>query len=131
MSDLKPVPKSVLTEITKIQKRFAFVLCLDRVNAYTEFQTDDQSYFDALIQTWWNKNKDCLQRSEFRLFSYEFGMNLHEIFVDKSKKQLRIFDRKWFPEHSKTKLKSNKKSSLLPNGKPNPKPNGKPNPRRK
>ena len=79
----KPIPKAVLSlELEQVpRKPFSLVLCLDKFNAYLETQGDTESEFDLNVVQWWEKEKESLERSDFRLFVF-LNEQIKEISAD-------------------------------------------------
>lgn len=79
----KPIPKAVLSlELEQVpRKPFSLVLCLDKFNAYLETQGDTKSEFDLNVVQWWEKEKESLERSDFRLFVF-LNEQIKEISAD-------------------------------------------------
>ena len=78
-----PIPKAVLSlELEQVpRKPFSLVLCLDKFNAYLETQGDTKSEFDLNVVQWWEKEKESLERSDFRLFVF-LNEQIKEISAD-------------------------------------------------
>lgn len=66
----KPIPKAVLSLEQVLSKPFSLVLCLDKFNAYLETQGETKAEFDLNVVQWWEKEKESLERSDFRLFVF-------------------------------------------------------------
>ena len=79
----KPIPKAVLSlELEQVlRKPFSLVLCLDKFNAYIETQGDTKAEFDLNVVQWWEKEKESLERSDFRLFVF-LNEQIKEISAD-------------------------------------------------
>ena len=77
----KPIPKAVLSLEQVLSKPFSLVLCLDKFNAYLETQGDTKSEFDLNVVQWWEKEKESLERSDFRLFVF-LNEQIKEISAD-------------------------------------------------
>ena len=79
----KPIPKAVLSlELKQVpRKPFSLVLCLDKFNAYLETQGDTKAEFDLNVVQWWEKEKESLERSDFRLFVF-LNEQIKEISAD-------------------------------------------------
>ena len=79
----KPIPKAVLSlELEQVpRKPFSLVLCLDKFNAYLETQGDTKAEFDLNVVQWWEKEKESLERSDFRLFVF-LNEQIKEISAD-------------------------------------------------
>ena len=77
----KPIPKAVLSLEQVLSKPFSLVLCLDKFNAYLETQGDTKAEFDLNVVQWWEKEKESLERSDFRLFVF-LNEQIKEISAD-------------------------------------------------
>ena len=79
----KPIPKAVLLRSSSLvpRKPFSLVLCLDKFNAYIETQGDTKAEFDLNVVQWWEKEKESLKRSDFRLFVF-LNEQIKEISAD-------------------------------------------------
>lgn len=77
----KPIPKAVLSLEQVLSKPFSLVLCLDKFNAYLETQGDTKAEFDLNVVQWWEKEKESLKRSDFRLFVF-LNEQIKEISAD-------------------------------------------------
>ena len=114
----KPIPKAVLSlELEQVpRKPFSLVLCLDKFNAYLETQGDTKAEFDLNVVQWWEKEKESLERSDFRLFVF-LNEQIKEISADyinqlqSNLKKQRIKN----PESKNLKIKNPK--SKIPNSK--------------
>ena len=77
----KPIPKAVLSLEQVLNKPFSLVLCLDKFNAYLETQGETKAEFDLNVVQWWEKEKESLERSDYRLFVF-LNEQIKEISAD-------------------------------------------------
>ena len=77
----KPIPKAVLSLEQVLSKPFNLVLCLDKFNAYLETDGDTKAEFDLNVVQWWEKEKESLERSDYRLFVF-LNEQIKEISAD-------------------------------------------------